>query len=305
MKRILVNLHPILLGVLFCLDALGTSTRSRPEKPVAFVTEKPERRDVKKTVANGSVVPRQEIDQAAGQRHHQEIYVRPATPWPRTRLPRSDHSGHGGIDQRREPRAPGAHRGRGRPAHLRPQQAVAGQGVISDAEFQTYRSRWRTPRRNCAARRDNPPGHRARRRRTGSSGATLTLVRSTINGMVLDVPVKGGQQRDPGQQLQRGHHHRQRPDMNDPSSKASWTRQKWARCGWACPSCSPSAPSTTPPGEAELEYRPRGVEEEGAIQFEIRAAVKLDEGQRAPRRLQRQRRHRTGPARQRARSPKA
>ena len=135
-------------------------------------------------------------DQAAGLRHHREAPRRArragqarATCWRRIRIVPDMVT----LAGAREPGQPRRDRARRRPARARPQPGAcrrtwsprlelrqSGHGPRSDAKRGAGRGA-RTTSSWCA---------RAASRRSGTT--TNTLVRATIDGMVLDVPVKDG-----------------------------------------------------------------------------------------------------------------
>ncbi|MCB0818019.1 MAG: biotin/lipoyl-binding protein, partial [Flavobacteriales bacterium] len=188
MKRILRTSILILLGILF-VWTLWYLYQKSAEKPVAFVTEKPEQRDiVKKTVANGSVVPRQEIlikPQVSG--IIKEIYVEAGDTVAKDQVLAKiqiipDMVGLTNAENRVRRARIGVEDAQRTFDRNKP---LLDKGVISDAEFQTYQIALENAQEELRGAEDNLDIVREGVARS-SSGATLTLVRSTINGMVLD-----------------------------------------------------------------------------------------------------------------------
>jgi HlyD family secretion protein len=144
MKQILKYLLFIGLGVLFIwtMYFLYQKSASAPDE---FTIEKLKRNNVvKKTVANGKIVPRKEIMiKPVVSGIISELFVEAGDivtkdqPLAKIQIVPDMLS----AEQRREPAAQRRDRSTERPAQLRPQQAVGRQGVISAAEMQTYRHR--------------------------------------------------------------------------------------------------------------------------------------------------------------------
>ena len=283
MKRILRTSLLILLGVLF-VWTLWYLYQKSAEKPVAFVIEKPERRDiVKKTVANGSVVPRQEIlikPQVSG--IIKEIYVEAGDTVAKDQVLAKiqiipDMVGLTNAENRVRRARIGVEDAQRTFDRNKP---LLDKGVISDAEFQTYQIALENAQEELRGAEDNLDIVREGVARS-SSGATLTLVRSTINGMVLDVPVKEGNSVIEANNFNEGTTIASVADMNDLIFEGKLDESEVGKVRLGMPIVLTIGAIDDATWEAELEYiAPKGVEEEGAIQFEIRAAVKLDEGQR-------------------------
>ena len=283
MKRILRTSLLILLGILF-VWTLWYLYQKSAEKPVAFVTEKPEQRDiVKKTVANGSVVPRQEIlikPQVSG--IIKEIYVEAGDPVAKDQVLAKiqiipDMVGLTNAENRVRRARIGVEDAQRTFDRNKP---LLDKGVISDAEFQTYQIALENAQEELRGAEDNLDIVREGVARS-SSGATLTLVRSTINGMVLDVPVKEGNSVIEANNFNEGTTIASVADMNDLIFEGKLDESEVGKVRLGMPIVLTIGAIDDATWEAELEYiAPKGVEEEGAIQFEIRAAVKLDEGQR-------------------------
>ena len=283
MKRILRTSLLILLGILF-VWTLWYLYQKSAEKPVAFVTEKPEQRDiVKKTVANGSVVPRQEIlikPQVSG--IIKEIYVEAGDTVAKDQVLAKiqiipDMVGLTNAENRVRRARIGVEDAQRTFDRNKP---LLDKGVISDAEFQTYQIALENAQEELRGAEDNLDIVREGVARS-SSGATLTLVRSTINGMVLDVPVKEGNSVIEANNFNEGTTIASVADMNDLIFEGKLDESEVGKVRLGMPIVLTIGAIDDATWEAELEYiAPKGVEEEGAIQFEIRAAVKLDEGQR-------------------------
>lgn len=150
-------------------------------------------------------------------------------------------------------------------------------GVISPAEFQQFEIARRQAVEELNASEDNFQIVRdGVGQRTGKS--TLTEIRSTITGMVLDVPVKAGNSVIEANNFNDGTTICVIADMDDLifQGKLDESEVEKLAIGMNLILTIGAIEGRTYP--AQLEYiSPKGVEENGAIQFEVRAAVALGE----------------------------
>ncbi|QIA06883.1 efflux RND transporter periplasmic adaptor subunit [Draconibacterium halophilum] len=110
--------------------------------------------------------------------------------------------------------------------------------------------------------------------------ATNTLVRSTINGMVLDVPVEEGNSVIQANTFNAGTTIASVADMGDMIFEGNVDETEVGKIREGMPIEMEIGAIDEEKFAAVLEYiSPKGVEENGAIQFEIKANVKLKEGQ--------------------------
>ena len=110
--------------------------------------------------------------------------------------------------------------------------------------------------------------------------ATNTLVRSTIDGMVLDVPVKVGNSVIQANTFNDGTTIASVADMQDMIFEGKVDETEVGKISEGMPIELEIGAIDKEKFEAVLEYiAPKGVEENGAIQFEIKADVRLKEGQ--------------------------
>ncbi|HMZ50235.1 MAG TPA: HlyD family secretion protein, partial [Flavobacteriales bacterium] len=113
------------------------------------------------------------------------------------------------------------------------------------------------------------------------SSAGNTIVRSTITGMVLDVPVKEGNSVIERNNFNEGTTIASVADMADLIFQGKVDESEVGKVKLGMPVVLTVGAIEDAKWDADLEYiAPKGVEENGAVQFEIRAAVKLKEGQR-------------------------
>ncbi|MFV0267819.1 MAG: efflux RND transporter periplasmic adaptor subunit [Draconibacterium sp.] len=110
--------------------------------------------------------------------------------------------------------------------------------------------------------------------------ATNTLVRSTIDGMVLDVPIKVGNSVIQANTFNAGTTIASVADMKDIIFEGKVDETEVGKIKEGMPIELEIGAIDKEKFDAVLEYiSPKGVEENGAIQFEIKANVELKEGQ--------------------------
>lgn len=153
------------------------------------------------------------------------------------------------------------------------------QGVISAADFQQFEISKRQAQEELAAAEDQLQIVKegvAKRKGGGSN----TLIRSTISGMVLDVPVKEGNSVIEANNFNDGTTIASIANMEDLIfiGKVDESEVEKLHIGMDLILKIGAIEGQT--FDATLEYiSPKGIEENGAIQFEIKAAVKLREDQ--------------------------
>ncbi len=156
-------------------------------------------------------------------------------------------------------------------------QKLINQGVISEAEFQQFEITRRQAMEEVQAAEDNLQIVRdGVGQRSGKS--TLTEIRSTITGMVLDVPTKAGNSVIEANNFNDGTTICVVADMDDLIFQGKMDETEVEKLRQGMDLILTIGAIEDKKYNAELEYiSPKGVEDNGAIQFEIRAAVKLQE----------------------------
>lgn len=157
------------------------------------------------------------------------------------------------------------------------QKKVYEQGVIPEAEFQKVRIEYNTAIENVEAAENNlqliQEGISKK-----SGGVSNTLIRSTIEGMVLDVPIEIGTSVIQTNTFNEGTTIASIADMGEMifEGKIDETEVGKIKSGMKLELTIGAIENET--FDAILEYiSPKGVEENGAVQFEIKAKVKLSE----------------------------
>ncbi|HBH47681.1 MAG TPA: efflux transporter periplasmic adaptor subunit [Bacteroidales bacterium] len=157
------------------------------------------------------------------------------------------------------------------------QKRVFEQGVIAEAEFQTYRIEYNTALEEVEAAENNL--QLIKEGITKKSGEiSNTLIRSTITGMVLDVPVEVGTSVIQTNTFNEGTTIASVADMGEMifEGKIDETEVGKIQEGMKLELTIGAIEDAS--FDAELEYiAPKGVEENGAVQFEIKAKVKLEQ----------------------------
>jgi HlyD family secretion protein len=155
------------------------------------------------------------------------------------------------------------------------QKKVFEQGVIAEAEFQQFSLAY-----NNALEETESAENNLQLIREGvskkSGTVTNTLIRSTINGMVLDVPVEVGNSVIESNNFNEGTTVASVANMGEMIFKGKVDETEVGKLKEGMPLVLSIGAIDSAKFDANLEYiAPKGKEENGAIQFEIRAAVSL------------------------------
>jgi len=270
---LLVVFIGLVMGTLFFLYQ-----KSR-KKPEVFETKSPFISDViKKTVATGSVVPRNEIlikPQVSG--IVDEIFIEAGDPVKKGDLIARVRI----IPNMVELNNAESRLNKAKIKHddaktvYERQKKVYEQGVIPEAEFQQYRLDYM----NSVEEMDAADAHLQLIKEGVSkkSGATTnTLIRSTINGMVLDVPVEVGNSVIESNNFNEGTTIASVADMGEMIFEGKVDETEVGKIRVGMPLLLSIGAIEDQKFDATLEYiAPKGKEENGAIQFEIKAALEL------------------------------
>ena len=280
MKKTLKYLLLIGLGVLFIWTMWFLYEKSAA-KPDEFATEHAKKNNVvKKTVANGKIVPRKEIlIKPVVSGIIRELYVEAG-----------DHIKKGdalaqiqivpdmmqlsSAEQRVNSAGIGVQNAQLTYDRNKP---LADKGVISATEMQGYDIALKNAKQEVSAAEE---ALKVVRDGISNKSAGNTMVRSTIDGMILDVPVKEGNSVIERNNFNEGTTIAAIADMGDLIFQGKVDESEVGKVKLKMPVVLTVGAIEEAKWDAELEYiAPKGVEENGAIQFEIRAAVKLKEGE--------------------------
>jgi HlyD family secretion protein len=251
------------------------------EKPVYYGTETPYITSIyKKTIAAGSIVPRKEIlikPQVSGIIN--ELYVEPG-----------DKVKKGQLIARIKIIPDMAQlnnaENRVRVAQLNLDNAKRNydrfkdlfeKGVVAEAEFQEVELTYKNALTELDAAENNLQIiEEGASKKSGESANTL--IRSTSNGMVLDIPVEEGNSVIEANTFNEGTTIATIADLGEMIFEGKVDESEVGKISAGMPLIVSVGAIQETTFNAELEYiSPKGVEENGAIQFEIKADVELKE----------------------------
>jgi HlyD family secretion protein len=149
------------------------------------------------------------------------------------------------------------------------------EGVIPEAEFQRYRLDYKNAQEELETAENNL--QLIKEGVTKKSGTTSnTFIRSTINGMVLDVPVEEGNSVIQANTFNEGTTIAAIADVGEMIFEGQVDETEVGKINTGMDLVLSIGAIEDEKFDAKLEYiSPKGVEENGAIQFEIKADVKL------------------------------
>ncbi len=237
---------------------------------------------IKKTVATGKIVPRKEIEivpQVSG--IIEELYVEPGE-----RVKRGDMIAKVRIIPNMVSLNEAESRlNRARISHddakknYDRQKALYDNKVIAEAELQSFELALTTARESVDAAENNL--QLIKEGITKRAGQTSnTIIRSTIEGMVLEVPVEIGNSVIESNTFNAGTTIATVADMGEMIFKGKVDESEVGKLHDGMELILTIGAIDTEKFSAKLEHiSPKGVEENGAIQFEIRADVQLKENQ--------------------------
>ena len=149
--------------------------------------------------------------------------------------------------------------------------------VISASAFQTFKLDYNNAKIELSAAEDNLQIIKEGVSKSSSSSSN-TLVKSTINGMVLDVPVKEGNQVIESNTFNEGTSIATVADMNDLIFEGDLDESEVGKVKEGMEILLTIGALQDKKITATLEYiSPKGVEKDGAIQFLIKAAVQTND----------------------------
>ncbi|MEZ4806886.1 MAG: efflux RND transporter periplasmic adaptor subunit [Flavobacteriales bacterium] len=282
MKRFFRYLFIFLIAFLF-IWTLYFLYKKSVQPPEVFNTEKPAIGNiVKKTIANGSIEPRQEVEvKPVVSGIIREVFVEAGD-----NVKKGDRIAT--IQIVPDMLSLNQAENRVRSAEIAQQNAqlnydrnkpLAEKGVIAAAEMQTFDIALRNAKQESEAAQDALQLVRDGISKS-SGGSSNTIVRSPVDGMVLDVPVKVGTSVIERNNFNEGTTIASVADMQDLIFKGKVDESEIGKVRLDMDLVLTIGAIDDETFPAKLEYiAPKGVDEEGAIKFEVRAAVKVPEGQ--------------------------
>jgi HlyD family secretion protein len=276
-----------IIGIVILIGAFGGTLfflyNKSKKKPDVFETKNPFVSNViKKTVATGSVVPRFEIDikpqvsgiidelfvEAGDKVEKDQVVARikiiPDMVTLNTAETRLNRAKINFEDAKND---------------FERQQGLFDKNVISYEEYKNAKVAYDSSKEELTAAENNLELIKNGVTKKAET-TTNTLVRSTITGTVLDVPVKVGNSVIQSNTFNDGTTIATVANMNDMIFEGKVDETEVGKISTGMPIELEIGAIEKEKFLAELEYiSPKGVEENGAIQFEIKASVQLMEGQ--------------------------
>ncbi|MEH0156310.1 efflux RND transporter periplasmic adaptor subunit [Limibacter armeniacum] len=252
--------------------------KNNDEPTEKYATVKPEMSDVfKKTVATGSIMPKKEITikpQVSG--ILDKLYIEPGQKVKKGQLlakiqvipDMSSLSNAESQLRRAKITLENADK------ELKRQQRLYEQGVISSQEFQTFKREFDLAKENVESGKENL---KIIKEGTASdAGASTTLVRSTVDGMVLDTPFKEGSQVIMSNNFNEGSTIATIADMGEMIFEGKVDESEVGKLQKGMPLKLKVGAIDGVEFNANLNYiSPKGITEEGAIKFDVKANVAL------------------------------
>jgi HlyD family secretion protein len=272
----------LVLGIL--LVFAGTAVflyRKAMEEPVIFSTTTPFYASiVKKTVATGSIIPRKEINikpNVSG--IVEKVFIEPG---------QSVKLGDIIAEIRIVPNLVNLNNAetslkkaeinlQETKREMERQQKLYDQKIIAEAELQRISREYRLAREEFEAAENNL--ELVRKGASRKAGQQSNIVRSTVNGMVIDVPVKEGSSVIESNTFNEGTTIATIADMNNMIFQGRVNESEVGKISEGMDLMLSIGAMEKDTLRARLEYiSPKGVEDKGAIQFQVKAAVIPKEG---------------------------
>ena len=156
------------------------------------------------------------------------------------------------------------------------QQKLFSENVISELEFNRYKLEYQLREQEVEAAENNV--ELVKEGASKNTGTVSNIVRSTAGGMVIDVPIKEGSFVIESNTFNEGTTIATVANMNDLIFEGKVDESEVGKITEGMNLDLKIGALQDEKIQATLEYiSPKGIEEDGAIQFEIRAAVKLRE----------------------------
>ena len=276
MKKVL----PWILGGLFLLLFLSTLIYlygKGVEEPITYESEQPSFQTIiNKTVATGSIVPREMVEikpQISG--IIQELYVeegqkvKAGDPIARVRVV-PNMANLNSAENRMNVAEINLSNAK---LDFERNKKLVETGVIAQAEFQQFEVAYKNAKQEVeAARRNLEIVQEGTYKEAGKS--SVTIVKATVSGMVLEVPVKEGDQVIESNTFNAGTSVAKVADMSDMIFEGFVDESEVGKIAVDMPLVLTVGAIESRKFEASLEFiSPQGLEKNGAIQFKIKARV--------------------------------
>lgn len=276
MKKTVTIAILVIIAITF-IGALYYLFQKNQEDPVVYKTEQPsEQTIIKKTVATGKIVPKEEvlikpnisgiIDEIyieAGDRIKEGDLIAKIRVIPNVSSLQSakDAVSTAKINLDTEQKS------------FERQKALYDKGVISANDFDNTEASYKRAQQNYRSAQQNYEIVRTGTT-SGLGSAANTLIRSTVQGMVLDVPVKTGNQVIESNNFNDGTTIATLADVNEMIFEGKVDESEVGKIKENLPLEVTVGAIENKTFNAVLDYiAPKGVEENGAIQFEIKGTL--------------------------------
>lgn len=250
------------------------------EPPVTYNTEKPQEKTIiKKTVATGKIIPREEIPIKPNISGIMcKIYVKAGD-----KVKRGDLIAQievvpdvNSLNSAKNQIQTAKINMKNQKKVFERQEKLFKKGVISENEFDNAVNQFEIAKQNLEAARENFEIVKTGTT-TGIGDAALTKIKSTINGMVLDVPVKEGNQVIQANNFNEGTTIANVADINDMIFEGKVDESEVGKIEEGLPLEITVGAIENKVYDATLDYiAPQGVEENSAVQFKIEGSLNLE-----------------------------
>lgn len=275
MKRALPLLVVLVVVALFAATLIFLYQKSQ-RKPVVFDTQAPTITDiVKKTVATGALVPRQEVEikpRVSGV--IDKLYVEPGVVVEKDQLLADIRIIPNVVSLNNAESAVKAARIAFQNAdrELKRNRGLYDQAVLSEAELSRFQLDYELKKQELAAAESNL--QLIKEGAAGKADKVSNQVRSTVAGMVLEVPVKQGESVIESNTFNAGTTVAWIADMGDMIFKGTVDESEVGKLREGMELDIKVGALEKQTFQGKLEYiAPKGVAKEGVIEFEIRAAL--------------------------------
>lgn len=279
MKKIILSL----VGIGVLASFVGTTIflyQKSQEKPVIYEVVSPFRTDiVKKTVATGNILPRKEVDikpQVSGV--VDKLFVEAGTRVKKGDLiarihliPDMEH-----LNNAESQLEKAQINFRNADSDLQRQKQLFEKKLVSEFDFNKFQLDYELQEEAVRSAENNVA--LIKEGASKKSGQVSNLVRATVGGMILDVPVKEGAFVIETNTFNEGTTIANIANMKDMIFEGQLDESEVGKVRDGMTLLLDIGAVDGEPFGAELEYvSPKGIDDQGTIKFEIRAAISLDE----------------------------
>jgi HlyD family secretion protein len=281
-KRILMGIGLLVVAVVI-LGSFGYLYKKSKAKPVVFQTESPETLDItKKTVATGSVTPRQSVDikpKVTGVISHLDVdagaAVKKGDPIGEVQIIPDAQTVNAAVAGLRSAQISEDNAKR----ELDREEGLFKNGVVSETELFKFRTDYALAKEQTQQTAANEQIVREGAAR-GQGKTSTTIVTATVDGMVIDVPVKVGFSVIQANSFNPGTTVATIANMGDMIFDGHVDESEVAKIKIGMPLKIKVGAIDDATFDGNLEFiAPQGKEIDGAIQFEIKAALAQKTGQ--------------------------